>query len=172
MKKTFEPNSQLFLFSNTLDSRIEDWFEGSIIFENSILNKNNPCAELSKLEWLIKTLDIGQFNYVTNVINFKPTNLLFVKISGTYPLICSFTCKTDYLLLNNLANAASSWSDRNRIMKSFLNIEYDLLRHLKNGHLLDNEFYNNQTEAINHLMLSNKEIQDSLIQKFHSGLAI
>ncbi|MBT8558517.1 MULTISPECIES: hypothetical protein [unclassified Polynucleobacter] len=172
MKKIFEPKSQLFLFSNTLDSRIEDWFEGSIIFENSILNKNNHCAELSKLECLIKTLNIGQFNYVTNVINFKPNNLLFVKISGTYPLICSFTCKSDYLLLNNLANAARSWSARNRIMKSFVNIEHDLLRHLKNGCLLDSEFYNNQTEAINHLMLSDKEIQDSLIQKFHSDLVI
>ncbi len=170
MKKPFRPHSQLFLFSNTLDPRIETWFSGNIIIEQELLGNLDICEEIKKLSTMMPLLQIGNFKYVTTVINFKTDNLLLVKLSGIYPVMSSFTSKQNYNALNRIFKTHSCWVNRIRLFDDFDNYEYQLLKYLKGKDPIRKNLYKKEIEIMNALNQNNDEIGDFIAHEIRSKL--
>ena len=172
MKKILKPHSQLFLFSNTLDPRIETWFAGNVIIEQAIDTQEKSCDDLNKLVQLIRQLDIGDFKYVTNVFNFKSSNLLFVKLSGLYPVICQLSYKKSYLELNRLHRLLTAWNDRFEAWKEFSHHEQYLLQNLKGTSAKRKYAYKHEVEILDLLESNNQNIKEVLIHEFNEKFVL
>ncbi len=172
MKNKFKPHSQLFLFSNTLDPRIEIWFSGNVIIEQIIPDEENVNGELKKILALIFNLDLGKFKYVTNVINFKTDNLVFLKLSGSYPLICQFSSKKSYRDLNKLYHLFAFWYARLEMLGIFSDLEKRMLQRLKGTSQSRKNAYQIETEILKKLHSNNKKIRDLLVQEFFDKLTL
>lgn len=172
MKNKFKPTNQLFLFSNKLDPRIETWFSGSVIIEQNFPRNESSCVELEKLANLVSALNIGNYKYVTNVINYKTSNLLMVKISGIYPVMCSLTTKSDYMALNRIYKTFEAWIERSSVLDDFISNEYQLLISLRGSNPLRKLAYKNEKEIIESLKKNDVAVRDLLAMEFRSNLTI
>jgi hypothetical protein len=172
MKKKFKPHNQLFLFSNTLDPRIETWFAGSVIIEQAITTQEESCEDLNKLIQFIRLLDIGDFKYVTNVINYKSSNLLFVKLSGLYPVMCQLSNKKSYLELNRLHRLLTAWSGRFEVLNTFFYFERNLLQYLKGTSERRKQAYKYEMETLDLLESNNQNIKEVLIHEFNEKFVL
>jgi hypothetical protein len=172
MKKKFKPHHQLFLFSNNLDPRIETWFTGSVIIEQAIALGDQAHKELNKLVQLIRLLDIGNFKYVTNVINYESSNVLFVKLAGVYPVMCQLSNKKSYFDLNRLHNLLAAWSGRFEALKEFSYHERYLLQNLKGTGTKRKHAYKHEMEILDLLESNNQNIKEVLISEFHEKFVL
>lgn len=172
MKNKFKPTNQLFLFSNTLDPRIETWFSGSVIIEQDFPRKESSCLELAKLANLISALDIGSYKYVTNIINYKTSNLLMVKISGIYPVMCSLSSKASYLALNRIYKTFEAWIERSSILDDFICNDYHLLHSLRGSDPMRKIVYEKEKEIIESLNKNNLAVRELLAMEFRGKLTI
>lgn len=171
-KKKIRPHHQLFLFSNTLDPRVETWFKESVILEQEISRENESCELLKKLVKSLDLLDIGNFKYVTNVINYQSNNLLFVKLSGSYPVVCNFTTEKSYIELDRLYRLLTIWYSRYKILNHLFYYERKLLRNLKGSSLLRKNAYAKEKEVISLLESNDNAIKDLLAQEFIQKLTL
>ena len=172
MKKKFKPINQLFLFSNTLDSRIDTWFSGSVIIEQAIPRIEHSCKELRKLAPLIAYLDIGNYKYVTNIINYKSGNLLLVKLSGIYPVMCSFTSHSNYLALNKIYQTFEAWIERTHSLNDFTHNDFYLLKTLKGNSPLRKLAYKNEMAILDSIKQNDVAIKNLLAKEFRDKLTI
>lgn len=172
MKNKFKPTNQLFLFSNMLDPRIETWFSGSVIIEQNFPRKESSCLELAKLANLISALDMGSYKYVTNIINYKTSNLLMVKISGIYPVMCSLSSKASYLALNRIYKTFEAWIERSSVLDDFICNDYYLLQSLRGSEPQRKLVYKNEKDVIECLKKNDIAIKDLLAMEFRSKLTI
>jgi hypothetical protein len=172
MKKKLKPINQLFLFSNTLDPRIDTWFYGSVIIEQDIPRKVDSCKELRKLALLIASLDIGRYKYVTNIINYKTGNLLMVKLSGIYPVMCSLTSKSSYLALDKIYQTFEAWIERSNSLNEFTYNDFYLLKSLKGNSPLRKLAYKNEKAILDSIKQNDDAIKDLLAKEFRDKLTI
>lgn len=172
MKKTFRPHSQLFLFSDNLDPRIETWFSGNIIIEQELLGNTDVCEEIKRLSMMLSMLDSGHFKYVTTVMNFKTANLLLVKLSGIYPVMSAFTTLQNYKDLNRTFEMYCSWVNRMRSLEDFRSHENHLLGYLRGKDLVRKNLCTRELEILKSLYQNNDEIRDFITQEIRSKLLI
>ena len=160
------------MFSNELDPRIDSWFSGNIIVEQKITRSGDSCRELSKLIDMVTELPFENFQYVTHVINYKSDNLLFLKISDSYPLICSLSSESDYIFLEKIHNAFTAWLERTNQLGEFMNIEDLLIHRLDLLNLSNNEIYNKEREVFDSLMDNDDDLRELLTNLFYERLTI
>jgi hypothetical protein len=170
MKKPFRPHSQLFLFSNTLDPRIEMWFSGNIIIEQELLGNMDICEEIKKLSMMLPMLGSGHFKYVTTVMNFKTANLLLVKLSGIYPVMSAFTPSENYSTLNRIFKLYCSWVNRMESLEDFQFHENRLLSYLRGKDLICKNLRTRELEILSSLHQNNDEIRDFITHEIRSKL--
>lgn len=172
MKKTLRPHSQLFLFSDTLDPRIETWFAGNIIIEQELSGNSDICEEIRKLSNMISLLQLGNFKYVTTVINFKTANLLLLKLSGLYPVMSAFTTKQNYTALNRIFKTYTCWVNRLRFFVDFEDHEHQLLSHLKSKDPIRKKLYKKEIEIMHSFKQNNDEIRNLIAQEIRNKLLL
>ncbi len=168
--KKFRPHSQLFLFSDTFDPRVEKWFSGSIIIEQELLGNMDVCEEIKKLSMMLPMLGSGHFKYVTTVMNFKTANLLLVKLSGIYPVMSAFTSSENYSTLNRIFKMYSSWLNRMGLLEDFQFHENHLLSYLRGKDPVRKKLRKRELEILNSLHQNNDEIRDFITQEIRCKL--
>ncbi len=170
--KKFRPHSQLFLFSDTFDPRVEKWFSGSIIIEQELLGNMDVCEEIKKLSMMLPMLGSGHFKYVTTVMNFKTANLLLVKLSGIYPVMSAFTSSENYSSLNRIFKMYSSWLNRMGSLENFQFHENHLLNYLRGKDQVRKNLCKRELDILNSLHQNNDEIRDFITQEIRSKLLV
>ena len=172
MKKITKPLNQLFLFTDSLDPRIDTWFSRSVIIEQNIPRINHSCEELKRLALLIPALDIGGYKYVTNIINYKISNLLLVKLSGIYPVMCSFSSKASYSALNRIYQTFEAWIERTNSLNEFTYNDFYLLKSLKGNSPLRKLAYKNEMAILDSIKKNDDAIKDLLAKEFRDKLTM
>lgn len=170
MKRNIKPITQLFMFSNDLDPRIDTWFSGNIIFEHGISSETSNPKELDALIQIINDLNIGVFRHVTHVLNFKPNNLLFVKMSGNYPIICPLSSDSSYQALNKLHKFVEIWRRRHTLLQHFNNQEKLLQRNFSKKDPLEKALYDQEKVIYKLLSENDSKICEHLKDKFYKTL--
>lgn len=172
MKTISKPAKQLFLFSNNLDPRIETWFDGSIIIEQKFPQGKEPSKELGLITDIVSEMIYPEFKYITNVINHKPDNLLFLKISNSYPLVCSLTSESDYIFLGKIHKVITAWLEKTMGLGEFMDYQHSFINQLELNFPSNIDIHNKERDAMDLLLENDDNMREFLLKQFYERLTI
>ena len=148
--------NQLYFFSNSIPTQIDDWFEGSFI-EHGLQNSNFDEAGVFFTSYLY--MQGNRFSKIIKIINYKPEQLTFALTAGDF--VAWFRLDSNNTL-KELLKLKDAYMASSISLDTLDELEESILKSRRNSAFLKNKAIKSHIELALKQLEENRKVLESI----------